>query len=339
MRRPLVVAVVGATGLVGRTLLRLLEERSFPLTDLRLYASSDSDGKALIACGRRCIVRSVRAAPVGQAGSPFSGSHVTFFAAGASVSRLHARSAAAAGSLVIDKSAAFRLHANVPLVVPEVNIAAAQGAALIANPNCATIPLALALAPVARAFGLSWVSACTYQSVSGAGRAALAELEAQCAGADSVRVLPRRIAGNVFPENGPFDADGNSEEEAKISAELQKILGLPKLAVSATSVRVPVRIGHGEALSFGTLETTSLGRVREVLRSAPGLIFAEGDDYAAPADVAGTDEVVVGRLRPDRAHPGAFMCWIASDNLRKGAATNAVQIAEAALGVPLTSAK
>ena len=188
------------------------------------------------------------------------------------------------------------------------------------------------LGPIHREFGLAWVSVATYQSVSGAGKEALLEFESQLAGERMPeRVLPRRIANNVFPENGPFDETGYGEEERKIAAELRKILDDETIRVSATSVRVPVVVGHGEAVAFGTRNPASLDEIQRTLASAPGVRFLPGATYATPLEVTGSDDVFVGRLRPDTAHPGAYLAWLVCDNLRKGAATNAVQIAEAAL--------
>lgn len=319
------IAIVGATGLVGESLIAVLEERGYEPASLSLYAGARSAGSTRAAFGRSWPVLALDGAV------DFSGVDIAFFAAGSAASAAHARAAADAGALVIDKSSVFRLDPGVPLVVPEVNANRAIGARLIANPNCATIPLALTLAPIAREFGLAWTSVATYQSVSGAGREALDEYRAQCAGGSDVAALPRRIAGNVIPENGSFDAGGYGDEERKIAAELKKILELPGLRVSATSVRVPVAIGHCEAVAFGTQRAATRDRIAGIWRSAPGVRFLEGSAYATPLDVAGTDDVVIGRLRPDDAHENAWLCWTASDNLRKGAAVNAVQIVEAAL--------
>jgi aspartate-semialdehyde dehydrogenase len=246
--------------------------------------------------------------------------------------------AAAVNTLVIDKSAAFRLDPGVPLVVPEINAETIGDKRLIANPNCAVLPLAVMLGPIHRQFGLAWVNVATYQSVSGAGKEALLEFERQLAGErDPERVLPRWIAGNVFPENGPFDDTGYGEEERKIAAEFCKILGDDTIRVSATSVRVPVVIGHAEAVAFGTRRPAGRDEIERVLRGARGVRFLPGSAYATPIEVTGSDDVVVGRLRPDNAHPGAYLTWLVCDNLRKGAATNAIQIAEAAFASPAYS--
>ncbi|MBV8223235.1 MAG: aspartate-semialdehyde dehydrogenase, partial [Candidatus Eremiobacteraeota bacterium] len=254
------------------------------------------------------------------------------FSAGDDVSRRYAQQAVRAGAFVIDKSGVYRLDDGTPLVVPEANANAIGAHRLVANPNCSTVPLAVMLAPIQREFGLAWVSLATYQSVSGAGKDALAEYEAQTNGGDVVRFLPRRVVGNVIPENGAWDDSGYGDEERKIAAELKKILGRPDLPVSATSVRVPVAVGHSEAVSFMPARPVSRDRIAQSLRRAPSVRFYDGAEYAVPLDVAGRDDDVhVGRLRPDTAHPGAFLCWLVCDNLRKGAATNAVQIAECAL--------
>ena len=324
--RDLAVAIVGATGLVGETLARILDERKFPVASLRAFGTTRSSGEIVRAGGR-----SAKVEQLDGASNPFAGVDVAFFAAGDAVSRRYARAAADAGAFVVDKSGVFRQDANTPLIVPEANAGAIGNHNLVANPNCSTIPIAVALAPIERAFGLGWVSIVAFQSVSGAGKDAVAEYEAQVRGDDAPRTLPRRIAGNLIPQNGPFDASGYGEEERKIAAELMKILERPDLPVSATAVRVPVPLGHSAAVAFGPARAATLDELRELLRTAPGVRFEDGPGYATPLDVAGTDDVAVGRLRADSAHPGAYLCWIACDNLRKGAATNAVQIVEAAM--------
>ena len=317
------IAIVGAAGLVGETLVRILEERGFAPAEIALFGGTRSSGTSLQAFGTKHTVRALADE------RDLAGFDVAFFAADAATSARFAKPAAAAGVLVVDKSSLYRLDPAVPLIVPEVNAAAIDGSHLIANPNCAAIPLAMTLAPVAQAFGLAWTSVATYQSVSGAGRDALDEYRSQCAGASEVSALPRRIVGNVVPENGAFDESGDGEEERKIAAELRKILALDALLVSATSVRVPVAVGHCEVVAFATSTHATRADIVSAFKSAPGLKFLDGPAYATALDVAGTDDVVVGRLRADAAHPGAWLCWVACDNLRKGAATNAVQIVEA----------
>lgn len=324
------VAIVGATGVVGETVARVLHERKFPLASLRAFATKRSAGSIVRSGDHEAIVEAIEAGPADV--RLFEGVDVAFFAVGDAVSIAYGRALAERGVIVVDKSSAFRLDPDVPLVVPEVNGALAAGHKLIANPNCSTIPVAVTLGPIERAFGLAWVSVNTYQSVSGAGRDAVEELEAQLDGEERVSALPRRIAGNVIPEIGAFGVDGYSGEEDKIAAELRKILSRPDLPVSATTVRVPVSIGHSEAVAFATTRPASREEIADLLAQAPGLTFSDGPSYATPIEIAGTDRVAVGRLRPDRAHKDAWLCWVVSDNLRKGAATNAVQIAEAALG-------
>jgi aspartate-semialdehyde dehydrogenase len=323
------VAIVGATGVVGETVARMLHERRFPIASLRAFATKRSAGTVVRSGDHEAVVEAIDSDAFDP--SLFDGVDVAFFAVGDAVSAAYGRTISQRGVLVVDKSSAYRLDPDVPLVVPEVNGACVAGKKLLANPNCAAIPLALTLAPIERAFGLAWVSLSTYQSVSGAGRDAVEELEAQLDGDTNVAALPRRIAGNVIPEIGGFDADGVSGEEQKVADELRKILSIPELPVSATTVRVPVAVGHSESVAFGTIRPARREDVRDVLASAPGLTFDDGAAYATPFEVAGTDRVAVGRLRPDKAHENAWLLWIVSDNLRKGAATNAVQIAEIAL--------
>jgi aspartate-semialdehyde dehydrogenase len=327
------VAIVGATGVVGETLAKILHERRFPVGSLRAFATKRSAGATVRSGDAHAVVEIIDAERPDAA--LFAGVDVAFFAAGDAVSAAYARGATEQGTLVVDKSSVFRLADDVPLVVPEVNGGSINGRRLLANPNCSTIPLAIALAPIDRAFGLSWVSVSTYQSVSGAGRDALEELAAQTAGSQAVAALPRRIAANVIPEIGAFENSGYSGEETKIAAELRKIIGRPDLPVSATTVRVPVAVGHSESVAFGTRQPVTRQQIRDILAHDPAIDFSDGPSYATPIDVAGTDRVAVGRLRADTAHQDAWLLWLVCDNLRKGAATNAVQIAEAALaGVP-----
>jgi aspartate-semialdehyde dehydrogenase len=324
------VAIVGATGAVGETLLRILDERRFPMSSLRAFATARSAGSSVRSGEREATVESIDASEPDP--GLFDGVDVAFFAVGDAVSAAYGRLIADRGVLVIDKSSVYRLEPDVPLVVPEVNGAALSGGRLVANPNCSTIPLAMALAPIDRVFGLEWVSVSTYQSVSGAGRDAVEELEAQTRGEPrAAAALPKRIAGNVIPEVGSFESGGDTGEETKIAAELRKIICRPDLPVSATAVRVPVAVGHSEAVAFATKRPATRDEIRNVLANGPGLTFTDGTAYATPLDTAGTDVVSVGRLRPDHAHENAWLIWVVCDNLRKGAATNAVQIAETVL--------
>jgi len=325
------IAIVGATGLVGETLGRVLAERRFPLVSLRAFATSRSAGATFRAGDLESRVN-----PIDEHGGDlgaFADVDLVFLAAGEGIARAYARELAARGVLVIDKSSAFRLDTDVPLVVPEVNASTALGHRLIANPNCSTIPLAMTLAAVDRELGLAWASVATYQSVSGAGKDAIAELHAQSTGSRSASAaLPRRIAANVIPQIGSFDEAGDTTEEAKICAELRKILARPELPVSATAVRVPVEVGHSAALAFATAKPSTREQIARALAASPGIAL-DDERYATPLEIAGTDVVSVTRLRPDGAHANAWLCWVVCDNLRKGAATNAVQIAEIALDV------
>lgn len=323
--RGLRVAIIGAAGLVGETLARVLTERRFPIASLRAFGSARSAGSRLRAGGCEAAIESLD-----DAREPFAGIDVAFFAAGDAVSRAYAQAAADAGAFVVDKSTVHRLDARTPLVVPEVNGDAIGDARLVANPNCSTIPLVVALAPIDRAFGLAWLNVTALQSVSGAGKDAVAEYEAQLHGSETVGALPRRIAGNLIPQNGAFDESGYADEERKIAAEFAKILGRPELPVSVTCVRVPVGVGHSATLSFATRRPATREQLVEVISAAPSVRFYDGSAYATPLEAAGNDVVHVSRLRPDAARPGAFLCWITCDNLRKGAATNAVQIVECA---------
>jgi aspartate-semialdehyde dehydrogenase len=323
------VAIVGATGLVGEMLGQVLAERRFPIGALRAYATARGAGSVF-----RCGTMDVRVQAIDESGGDLDtlgDVDVAFLAAGESIAKSYARGLAARGVLVIDKSSLFRLEPDVPLVVPEVNAVVALGGTLVANPNCSTIPLAMVLAAVDREFGLTWASVATYQSVSGAGKDAIAELRAQSEGSETASALPRRIAGNVVPQIGSFDGAGNTTEETKVCAELRKILDRPALPVSATAVRVPVEVGHSAALAFATAKPAAREQIARALASAPGITFVDDERYATPIDIAGSDAVSVTRLRPDGAHPDAWLSWVVCDNLRKGAATNAVQIAETVL--------
>ena len=324
--RGLNVAIVGASGLVGETLARVLGQRGFPIASLRAFGTARSAGAGFSAAGRDARVESLE-----ETREPFAGMDVAFFAAGDAVSKKYARAAAVAGAFVVDKSTVHRLDPETPLVVPEVNGDTIGGAMLVANPNCSTIPLAVALAPIDRAFGLASVNVTALQSVSGAGKDAVAEYDAQRSGSETVAVLPRRIAGNLIPENGAFDDAGYADEERKIAAELTKILSRPDLPVSVTCVRVPVSVGHSATVSFATRQPATQEQLRDLLGAAPSVRFYDGSAYATPLEVAGDDLVHVCRLRADTARPGAYLCWVTCDNLRKGAATNAVQIVEQVL--------
>jgi aspartate-semialdehyde dehydrogenase len=319
------VAVLGATGAVGRTMMDILEERNFPVDELVPLASERSAGTRLHWRGRDWEVRT-------PSRDAFRGCDVALFSAGASRSRDWAPIAAEAGAVVIDNSSAWRMDPDVPLVVPEVNSAALgqRPRGIVANPNCATIQLVVALAALHRASPLQRVIATTFQSVSGAGQKGLAALEAELAGGSSAdSPFVARIAGNVIPWIGPRQDDGWNEEESKIRAETRKILSLPGLPVVATCVRVPVRTGHSISAAIELSEPMDVARVRSALDAVDGLSVHDDADDPLPCDVAGTDTVCVGHIRVDPDSPSVVHLWVVADNLRKGAATNAVQIAEA----------
>lgn len=324
------VAVVGATGAVGGTMLRVLEERGFPVTELRPLASARSNGRQLDYLGKPVYVETLT-------DDAFEGIDIALFSAGGDRSRTFAPAAVEAGAVVIDNSSAFRMDVNVPLVVPEVNESDLEGhSGIIANPNCVAAPLVVALKPIADAVGLERVVVSSYQSVSGTGTAAIEELLEESRGylAGNERepsVYPHPIAFNVLPHIDAFDESGYTGEERKVAAETRKMLGQPDLAVSATCVRVPVFQAHSEAIHIETSEKISAQHVRELMMGAPGLVLVDDpahNRYPLPRDAAGRDEVFVGRIREDVSHPRGIAMWLVADNLRKGAATNAVQIAE-----------
>ncbi len=332
MKRPR-VAIVGATGLVGQEFIRILEQRRFPMASIRLYASDRSTGKTLQVKGQRIEVKETTE-------DSFDGIDIALFSAGADISRRFSPLAAQAGATVIDNSSAFRMEPDVPLVVPEVNPEDIEGhGGIIANPNCSTIQMVVALHPLHQVNPIKRVTVSTYQSVSGTGSAAVEELRIQSAsvlnGSGVVaRVYPYQIAFNVLPEIDVFMENGYTKEEWKLVEETRKIMHAPDMAISATCARVPVVIGHSEAVQIEFTQPMSAQEARELLRQAPGVKVM--DDPAArvypyPTFAAGRDEVFVGRIRQDSSHPNGLVLWIVSDNLRKGAALNAVQIAEEVL--------
>jgi aspartate-semialdehyde dehydrogenase len=317
------VAVLGATGAVGRTMLQVLDQRQFPVDELVLLASERSAGERLHCRGREWTVQAVNA-------GAFDGCDVALFSAGASRSREWAPIAAKAGALVIDNSSAWRMDPQVPLVVPEVNgkRVADPPKGIIANPNCSTIQLVVALEAVRREAGLKRVVCTTLQSVSGAGNKGIAALEAELAnGSAHETPFVAPIAHNVLPFIGPRGADGWNEEEEKVRAETRKILELPDLPVAATCVRVPVRVGHSISATVETERPVEADALKDAFRRMANLILSEEHD-PLPIHAAGKDDVYVGHVRMDRDLPNTLHMWVVADNLRKGAATNAVQIAE-----------
>ena len=328
-----IVAMAGATGAVGETLLQILAEREFPVGDLVPLASERSSGETISFGGRRITVRNL-------AGFDFAGVDIAFFSAGGAVSREHAPRAVAAGAVVIDNTAEFRYQDDVPLVVSEVNphaIAQHTARGIIANPNCSTMQMLVALAPIHRAVGIERINVATYQSVSGAGRSGMEELGRQTAAMLSFQSVepskfPVQIAFNVIPHGGDFLENGYTSEEMKLVWETRKILDDGTIQVNPTVVRVPVFYGHAEAVHIETRDKITAEAARTLLQQAPGVVVVDerrDGGYPTPAVHAqGTDPVYVGRIRDDISHPRGLNLWIVADNIRKGAALNAVQIAE-----------
>ena len=328
--RPLRVAVLGASGAVGQELLQLLEQRRFPVAELLPLASPRSAGQSLGWQGRALTIQPVEA-------SAFEGVDLVLASAGGSVSRQWAPLAAAAGALVIDNSSAFRMDPEVPLVVPEVNPEAAfSHRGIIANPNCTTILLSLALAPLHARRPIRRVVVSTYQSASGAGARAMEELRSLSrtvldGGEPVSEVLPHSLAFNLFLHNSPLQPNGYCEEELKMLHETRKIMGTPELRLSATCVRVPVLRAHSEALNIEFHEPFPVEEARALLAQAPGVELIEdfsSNRFPMPTDVTGRDPVAVGRIRQDLSEPNALELWLCGDQIRKGAALNAIQIAE-----------
>jgi aspartate-semialdehyde dehydrogenase len=320
------VAVVGATGLVGRKVLEVLEERKFPMARPRLLATSQSVGKRLLVGGREVEVEEL------THGS-FSGVEIALFSAGAAVSKQYAPSAVRAGALVIDNSSAYRMEEGIPLVVPEVNprqIAHHHG--IISNPNCSTIQMVVALKPLHDRWHIRRIVVSTYQSVTGAGKKGVSQLEGEIDGEGIIeQKFPHPIAYNTLPQVDVFFDDGYTREEHKMVNETRKIFGDESIKVTATCVRVPVFGGHSESVNVQFERPFTLDEIRESLRHAPGVCLYDDPGkhiYPMPIHAHNKDEVFVGRLRKDETIPNGLNLWIVSDNLRKGAATNAVQIAE-----------
>jgi aspartate-semialdehyde dehydrogenase len=320
------VAVVGATGLVGRKISQVLEEHRFPVGELRLFASARSAGKTVLYAKKEVPVRELTA-------ESFDGIDIALFSAGASVSREFAPHAVKAGTLVVDNSSAFRLDAGVPLVVPEVNrsdIFKHRG--IVANPNCSTIQMVVALKPLHDLWKIRRIVVSTYQSVTGAGKKGLTQLEDEIANRLSgEKKFPHAIAFNVLPQVDVFFDDGSSREEFKMIEETKKILGDDTIRVSATCVRVPVWGGHSESVNVEFERPCDPAAARAALKGAPGVVVRDdpgASEYPMPVDAWDTDPVYVGRIRRDPTVASGLNLWIVADNLRKGAATNAVQIAE-----------
>jgi aspartate-semialdehyde dehydrogenase len=324
------VAVLGATGVVGGEMLSTLEQRNFPVAEIKFLASARSAGKKLTFRGESFPVEEVSA-------EAFRGIDIVLSSAGASTSREWLPKAVEAGAVCIDNTSFFRMDPNVPLVVPEVNGRRAfdhQG--IIANPNCSTIQMVVALEPIRKAAGIKRIVVATYQSTSGAGKAAMDELYDQTKAIFSqqevvCRKFPHQIAFNVIPQIDVFLENGYTKEEMKMVLETQKIMEDPTIMISATTVRVPVFYGHSESVNVELLSPLSVNEARELLAGAPGIKVWDDPSthrYPLAIEAAGTDEVWVGRLRKDISVANGLEMWIVADNIRKGAALNAVQIAE-----------
>ncbi|MBD9368780.1 aspartate-semialdehyde dehydrogenase [Xanthomonas sp. XNM01] len=330
--RRFTVAVVGATGAVGETMLSILAERQFPVEKIIPLASERSAGGEVEYAGRKITVQDL-------ASFDPTGVDIALFSAGGGVSKEYGPKFAAAGAVVIDNSSAFRYDDDVPLVVSEVNPDAAKNRprGIIANPNCSTMQMLVALAPLHRKYGIERINVATYQSVSGAGRSALEELGRQTANilnfqdADPQR-FPLQIAFNLIPHIDDFLDNGFTKEEMKLVWETRKILGDDSIRVNPTAVRVPVFYGHSEAVAIETKEKVTAAEARALLEQAPGVEVVDerkAGGYPTPVTHAsGNDAVYVGRIREDISHPRGLNLWIVSDNIRKGAALNAVQLAE-----------
>jgi aspartate-semialdehyde dehydrogenase len=327
------VAVVGATGAVGETMISILEERAFPVRNLYPLASARSVGKTVAFRGRQVAIDDL-------AEFDFSRAQIALFSAGGDISEVHAPRAAEAGCVVVDNTSKFRQAPGVPLVVPEVNLHALDGyreRGIVANPNCSTIQMVVALKPLHEAAGITRINVASYQAVSGSGKSGIEELATQTAsllnakGAES-STYPKQIAFNCLPHIDDFQDNGFTREEMKMVWETHKIFEDDSIGVNPTCVRVPVFYGHSEAVHIETREKLGEARARELLGAAPGVTLLDerrpGGYPTAVTDAAGTDPVFVGRIREDLSHANGLDLWVVSDNVRKGAALNSVQIAE-----------
>ena len=327
------VAVVGATGAVGETMLSILQERNFPVENIYALASSRSAGSTIRFNGKTVVVEELEK-------FDFKGVDIGLFSPGASVSKIHAPRAVEAGCVVIDNTSEFRYVDDIPLVVPEVNphaIADYKNRGIIANPNCSTIQMLVALKPIHDAATIERINVCTYQAVSGTGKEAIKELAKQTAellnGRAAVcEVYPKQIAFNAIPQIDDFQENGYTGEEMKMIWETRKIFEDDAIQVNPTAVRIPVFFGHSEAIHIETRKKLSAEDVKELLGNMPGIeLMDEHKDGGYPtavSEAAGTDPVFVGRIREDISHPKGINLWVVSDNVRKGAALNSIQIAE-----------
>lgn len=330
MSKDLRVAILGATGAVGKELLELLAERKFPLKELKLLASPRSAGKVIVFDGQELVVEAVEE-------NSFKDIDIVLASAGGSTSKAWAKHAVAAGAVVIDNSSAFRMDDDVPLVVPEINPeAAAKHQGIIANPNCTTILMGVAIYPLHQLQPIKRVVVATYQSASGAGARAMEEAQLQAKDilegkSPQAEVLPYPIAFNLFPHNSPLNDQGYCEEEMKMVNETRKIFHAPELKVTATCVRVPVLRAHSEAINLEFDQPFEVTKAKELIAAAPGVKLVEdwqSNYFPMPIDATGKDPVLVGRIRQDISQECGLELWLCGDQIRKGAALNAIQIAE-----------
>ncbi|MCX7738889.1 MAG: aspartate-semialdehyde dehydrogenase [Hydrogenothermaceae bacterium] len=324
------VAILGVTGAVGQTMMKVLEERDFPVNSIKFLASERSAGKEIEFKGERFKVEAVSE-------EAFEGVDIALFSAGGDRSKKWAPVAVSKGTVVIDNSSAFRMEPDVPLVVPEVNPEDVKWhRGIIANPNCSTIQMVVALHPIHKVKRIKRIVVATYQAVSGAGATAISDLENETKAFFEGRyytpqALPHHIAFNVIPRIDSFDESGYTKEELKMINETRKIMHDPDIKVSPTCVRVPVFVGHSEVVTIETGLPITVQEAKELLTKAPGVIVEDdpaNNVYPVPIEVAGKDDVFVGRIRKDAGFENGLSMWIVGDNLRKGAATNAIQIAE-----------
>ncbi|MBI4693759.1 MAG: aspartate-semialdehyde dehydrogenase [Gammaproteobacteria bacterium] len=333
MDRKFNVAVVGATGAVGESMLSILEQRKFPVGEVYAVASSRSAGSRIPFAGKNLVVQDLET-------FDFSKVQIGLFSPGASVSEIYAPKAAEAGCVVIDNTSQFRYDDDIPLVVPEVNphaIAQYKNRGIIANPNCSTIQMVVALKPLHDAVGIERINVCTYQAVSGTGKEAIEELATQTVALLNMKpveanVYPKQIAFNCLPQIDVFQENGYTKEEMKMVWETRKIMEDQNIQVNPTTVRVPVFFGHSEAVHIETREKIDVATARRLLEAAPGIVVLDerrdGGYPTAVTEAAHNDAVFVGRIREDISHPRGLNLWVVADNVRKGAALNSIQIAE-----------
>lgn len=320
--KPFSCAIIGATGMVGGMFVKILEERKLPISQFYPFASARSAGKTISFGGNDITIQELTPDSFNQ------GIDYALFAVDEKTSLTYAPIAVANGCIVVDNSPAWRMDPNVPLVVPEVNgIDINNHKGIIANPNCCAAPTVTALKPLADAYCLDRVVISTYQSVSGAGVDGIRDLDQTLAGGDA-SFFPYPIAHNLIPHIGSFDEDGNTGEETKLIAEIKKMLHQPDLKITATAVRVPVYVGHSLCINVSMKNPFKMEEVKKILTSTPGIILSKDNNYPVPYLAAGTDNVYIGRLRRDTSVENGINMWVVTDNTRKGAATNAVQIIE-----------